>query len=301
VLFVKLDANYAEDAAVAALGRDARLLFVDSICWAKRTGSCDGRVTRAVLRRLAWDSTTPCGVLADELVQAGVWTEDDDGWTIRSYTKWQQTPDDVEEAKAKRSAHASAAARARWGNAPDDAPECPSMMPDDARASCSDMLTHDARHAIEQSRAEQSRASITLLSESDAPSAKPRSERVIVSDAEWNAWWSAYPRKDAKAKARERYTQARKAGVSAESLLGALQAQAKAWRIEGKETRFMPMAATWLHQRRFEDELGEEPKSAPKAKGRADGMEPCPLGCGELFLSMQEATDHAVQCWEARQ
>lgn len=71
-------------------------------------------------------------------------------------------------------------------------------------------------------------------------------------DAEFNEFWSAYPRKNAKAHARKAYAKARKT-ISASALLAAV----KAWPFDDQVRNgsdFRPYAASWLNGERWEDE-----------------------------------------------
>lgn len=77
-------------------------------------------------------------------------------------------------------------------------------------------------------------------------------ERLYTPDFE--VWWKAYPRKTAKPKALESYAKLRADGVSAKAMLDGLNKACKEWEAEGTEPRYVPYPATWLNQRRFEDE-----------------------------------------------
>lgn len=70
-------------------------------------------------------------------------------------------------------------------------------------------------------------------------------------DAEFENFWSAYPRKNAKGPAKKAFAKARKA-ISAEKLLAAVNA----WPFPEPSERgdFRPYAASWLNAERWEDE-----------------------------------------------
>ncbi|QEH97309.1 helix-turn-helix domain-containing protein [Gluconobacter thailandicus] len=70
-------------------------------------------------------------------------------------------------------------------------------------------------------------------------------------ETEFETFWSAYPRKNAKGPAKKAFTKARKA-ISAEKLLAAVNA----WPFPEPSERgdFRPYAASWLNAERWEDE-----------------------------------------------
>ena len=80
--------------------------------------------------------------------------------------------------------------------------------------------------------------------------------------ARFDSFWQVYPRKDAKSKAKEAWAKLEAWGVDPDlmvHILAAVAAQKKTeqWQREGG--RFIPMAATWINQRRWEDEVNSAP------------------------------------------
>ena len=70
-------------------------------------------------------------------------------------------------------------------------------------------------------------------------------------------FWSKYPRRDNKKRAKDKYVQLRKSGTEKDDILDGLNSYIKQWRTSGTEPEFIPMASTWLHQERFSDEFCE--------------------------------------------
>ena len=64
-------------------------------------------------------------------------------------------------------------------------------------------------------------------------------------------FWQLYPRKEGKLKAKEAYI---RCGVEEDVLLGALVRQSRCQQWQREEGRYIPLPATWLNQRRWEDE-----------------------------------------------
>ena len=79
----------------------------------------------------------------------------------------------------------------------------------------------------------------------------------ILVDDDFEAFWAAYPKRNGpnpKTKAREKYKQMRKAKVSHETLMDGVNKLAKS--RENEDPTFTPQAATWINQRRWEDDCG---------------------------------------------
>lgn len=77
-LHIQLSVDYADDEKFAETSRSARLLYVDSLCMAKRLLN-DGTVTRAQLDKLMYpERPAAAKKAADELVATGAWIWDED-------------------------------------------------------------------------------------------------------------------------------------------------------------------------------------------------------------------------------
>jgi hypothetical protein len=100
-----------------------------------------------------------------------------------------------------------------------------------------------------------SRSVVTSVS---ATSTKPRpktaSKHHAPDPAAFDAFWDAYPRKVGKQEAIRAYTKALKITDSA-TLLTAIVAHAAYWAKAGRDQEGIPHAATWLNNRRWEDQL----------------------------------------------
>lgn len=83
-------------------------------------------------------------------------------------------------------------------------------------------------------------------------------------DDAFDAFWSAYPRKIGKEKARTSFKSAMKK-TTLETMLAAIEAQKRSdqWQRDGGQ--YIPHPSTWLNQGRWEDEVTE--------RGRQDGAE----------------------------
>ena len=70
-----------------------------------------------------------------------------------------------------------------------------------------------------------------------------------------NEFWVAYPRKDNKKRAKDKYWKLRNSGIEKETIMNGLKSYIRQWKKAGTESEFIPMASTWLNQERYEDEL----------------------------------------------
>ena len=88
-----------------------------------------------------------------------------------------------------------------------------------------------------------------------------RARKPSRTDAEFEAFWSAWPRKDGKQSARKAFDKV-PSSVPVELLVSAIRRQecSDQWRHDSG--RYIPLPATWLNQARWEDEgiKREEPK-----------------------------------------
>ena len=78
-------------------------------------------------------------------------------------------------------------------------------------------------------------------------------------EREFESFWQLYPRKEGKMKAKMAYI---KSDVGLSVILGALGRQLSCEQWQQENGRFIPLPATWLNQRRWEDE------PAPVSQGR---------------------------------
>ena len=81
----------------------------------------------------------------------------------------------------------------------------------------------------------------------------------------FEGFWLTYPRKIGKAPARQKYDQAIKKGFSNEDIIEGARRFRDHVEGNGTEPKYIPHAATWLHQERWADDLSGE-----QAKGSTD-------------------------------
>ena len=84
------------------------------------------------------------------------------------------------------------------------------------------------------------------------PNTNPNPNARETRGADFEKFWSAYPRKEGKQKARSAFE---KVTVDLDILLVALEAQKKSSQWTKDNGQFIPHAATWLNGKRWEDQL----------------------------------------------
>jgi len=84
---------------------------------------------------------------------------------------------------------------------------------------------------------------------------KGTKKRMTYDDPGFQAFWSAYPRKAAKANALKAFEKLNPDGDLMKMMIGALSRWSKSEQWTKDNGQFVPHASTWLNGRRWEDEL----------------------------------------------
>ena len=92
---------------------------------------------------------------------------------------------------------------------------------------------------------------------------KGTKKRMTYDDPGFQAFWSAYPRKTAKANAFKAFEKLNPDGDLIKIMLGALSRWSKSEQWIKDNGQFIPHASTWLNGRRWEDELPQENYGLP--------------------------------------
>ena len=175
---------------------------------------------------------------------------------------WKLTPDgwvnrraiaEIAKANAK-SDSARSAAQSRYADAPANAERTQSertcVDPADAeqRARVSDVRRQTSVPDPDQSKIQ--------------PLDRPRVDRRPKADTEFDAFWSAYPRKIGKGAARKAWARATDRPHVA-AMIANIRAHVDSdqWQRDGGQ--FIPHPATWLNQKRWDDEPGPQAGSIP--------------------------------------
>lgn len=100
----------------------------------------------------------------------------------------------------------------------------------------------------------------TSINTNDVSKALSNTE-ALVSNEEFNTFWAAYPKKNAKLNAQKAFA---KVDVPLNVLLDALERQKASWDWQKEGGKYIPLPATWLNGRRWEDEDIAAPQPSPR-------------------------------------
>lgn len=160
----------------------------------------------------------------------------------------------VDDQQAAISAYAES--RESSGNPPETLPSPPEILRPEQGAGSREEEEHLSSDddASVDGGGEESAAQTATSSESSEPDG-------------WDAFWSAFPRKDGKTDAKAAYVKAiKKRGITPELLAGAAASYAKRMKSERTERAKIKMGQGWLNSERWEDETartGAEPTYKP--------------------------------------
>ena len=102
------------------------------------------------------------------------------------------------------------------------------------------------------------------------PNTNPNPNARDTRGAAFEKFWSAYPRKEGKQKARMAFD---KVTVPLDVLLSAIESQKKSAQWNKDDGRFIPHATTWLNGKRWEDQMPMDTSIPKGASGRLGDAE----------------------------
>lgn len=269
--WVKLDDGFFRHRKVVQAGRDARDLALASWCFSSATLS-DGFIPEAALRQLAADAQVTANPrkLAARLVEVGLWEEAAGGYQIHDYLTYNPTREAVEAARA---ANAARIAAWRAGKAPRNGVTDPvtNGMTNGVGNGFPHPMTPSPRGS---SRTEDPAEEQTPVPKHPSSPAKSGTKALVRTYAtEFDAWWSAYPRRIKKEAAYRAYQKRRdEDGRSAEALLRAAERYADWFEAEHGELEYVPYPSSWLNG--HEDEEWENGRPAGAGSKRNRKREP---------------------------
>jgi uncharacterized protein YdaU (DUF1376 family) len=110
-----------------------------------------------------------------------------------------------------------------------------------------------------------------------------------------NDFWSLYPRRDNKKRAKDKYVSLRKSGIEKDIIIDGLKSYIKQWKNAGTQSEFIPMASTWLNQERYDDELISSAKTVNNLKIKKKYNWMC-AECGKEETTTKELTINEKLC-----
>ncbi|MEV8610091.1 hypothetical protein AB0383_19565 [Amycolatopsis sp. NPDC051373] len=253
----KVDDNLHSHVKAMRAGVEAMGLWVLAGSWAADQLT-DGWVPTYAAQRLAANAEA----LASRLVDAGLWhvgsNNGEDGWWFHEWCDRQPTRDEVLDRRQKR-AEAGRKGGQRSGQARRGAVEATVQATGEANASAS------AQAETKQNRTP-SRPVPSLKDLSNQGSDK------AALDAEFDAFWAVYPRREAKKGSRAKFSRAVKDGTSAEIIVAAAKRYAAYVAAVGREREKIKIPTTWLNQGCWDDELDDAGVTGPPTGDPAEWL-----------------------------
>lgn len=243
--WVKVDDGYFRHPKIVRAGKDARDLDLAGMCYAS-ANLTDGFIPNEALPHLAAEAGVrqPARLVA-KLLEVVRWELGDGGHWVHDYLDYNPSR---EETLAARRANAERVASWRAGKKGGNAPS------NDVSNAVTNGVGNASPHAPSPSRTPKASSPLEHPAERQTSEAEhtPPGERALAlrdtSEADFEAWWKAYPRREGKHAAKLSYEKRRKAGRSAESLLRAATHYAERFEREGGELRYVKHPATFLNQ-----------------------------------------------------
>lgn len=297
--WVKLDDQFFSHPKVLPLSKGAKLLYLSGLAYASAQLT-DGRLNpSAVVLAARTVSVSP--KLADELVAAGLWDSTEGIYAIHDYLTYNPDRASVLAHRAEVSGLRAAAGRiggVRSGesrrekieakpkqNASPFAYEAtkqnrsPVPYPSPTPTTSVDQLEETNTNPNTNNGAAPPAAAVLALPAS-------RAAQRPTYGADFEAWWSAYPRHEAKKPALDAYNVRRRAGRSASALLAAAKNLAGYVDEHGTPTEKIPHATTFLNQHRDE---GWENGPPDQRRSNVNGLRIAPRDEPRGFQGIREA------------
>jgi hypothetical protein len=277
--WIRLDDQFPDHPKVLAAGPAASWLYVCGIGYCNRLLT-DGLIPSGQVRKLAdVDNATE---LAGKLVEAGLWEQVEGGYQVHDFLDYQPS---AEQVKAERADNAKR--QQDWrdrkkeqrnavtntvtdtvSNAPRNGTVTPAPYP--PRTPSRSLPDPDPEERVTPP------IPPTPLRPARPAAAPPdRPEKAIP--VGFSAFWEVWPKREGKSDALAAWRKLRPDDDTIQSILDAIPRQqaAKDWPREN--WRYCPLPASWLNQRRWEDEIPDPPPKGEreligKDKERAEVM-----------------------------
>lgn len=101
-------------------------------------------------------------------------------------------------------------------------------------------------------------------------------KKIKPSIGMFDQFWKAYPRKIGKGAAETAWKKIKEPGATLVLILEAIERQKESQDWQKENGQYIPNPATWLNQRRWEDEVSNQPARPPQRKGAVQYERPKP-------------------------
>jgi hypothetical protein len=259
--WVRLDDAFPSHRKVRRLSDAAFRMHVSALCWSSKYLT-DGHISTEDISMVTDldDRSDPeiFHSVTKELVQRGLWHDSDhpcpdcptagEGWVIHNYLDLNPSSDVVQKQRQLATDRQRRSRERRHGVSTDTDTTINSMSRRDNPVTHGPVTApHSHSHSPTQER------------KHTAVSDKPKRVRT-TDDPNFDKFWNAYPRKEAKGAARRAWTKAI-TKTNVERIIAA--AENYATRSRGQEPRFIAHASTWLNSERWDDQPPARTRPAP--------------------------------------
>ncbi|MER6942525.1 hypothetical protein ABT294_00755 [Nonomuraea sp. NPDC000554] len=270
--YAPLSATYATDDAVIEAGENAELLYVRGLAFCAASES-DGFITRAQLKRFVGAGMDDVMDRADRLVEVGLWEEEEGGYFVRAWLKWNASAEEL--GRARRKDRERKAAK----KAPPVLEEAGSEQPAEGVTESSDhsernpdgIQSEGVAESVDHSAGSpdgfqpragarvEARAGDSLHStpHNSFPPDPPRGGRGLSraeSERMFDAFWKIYPRKVGKTEARKSWDKAVKKGADPDRVIEGARSYARDPHRMANDIQYTAHPSTWLNHGRWDDE-----------------------------------------------
>lgn len=249
--WVKVDDQFFRHPKVLAAGRDARDLYLVGLCYCAQ-GLTDGFIPSQALRVLAAEAEIDTGpASAARLVETGLWEPTEGGYTVHDYHEYQPTKERV---IATREARAEAGSRGGKQKASNLLEQNASKTLANAKQKSTPYPSRTPTHPKDEEDTP------PLPPDGGTPAAAPPDvpPKSVRSKAEetrgFDAFWEVWPKREGKAAALAAWRRVPKDPDTLQAIVDAVTAQAVAKDWPRDNFRYCPNPATWINQKRWEDE-----------------------------------------------
>jgi hypothetical protein len=251
--WVRIDDGFADHPKLLAVGLAGVVLQLRALCYCSRNLT-DGFVPDSALPILLHDIRQK--EIVSRMISARLWERSEGGYALHDYLKYQQRRKDVLAGRRR-----AARRVAKWRASKRNAHVTP--LHSDTYA-VSNASPHPHPHP-----------SSTTTTKARSTTPKPPS----ASPPGFADFWTAYPKRKAKADAEKAWRSLNPDDALRATILAAVAVQSKnpEWRKGDPPGQFVPLPATWLRGRRWQDEAGPtkqawETPQERAAKGDFSGL-----------------------------
>lgn len=239
--YVKIDDDIFRNPKVVRVSTVAKLIYVASICYCGNQLT-DGFIPRNAARTLSADAGVNYSPkIVKELINAGLWLESEDGYTIHDYLEHNES---AEKVHAKKEAARKRMERLRSGDVRANNQRTHGEVRDTDTTTDTSPNGEDIPPTPKRNR----KKSQTLT-----PEQMTRFER----------WYSVFPRKVNRAKAEEKWAEI----DPDDDLTDVMVSKTEEWSASPDWTKnggqYVPHPATWLHNKRWTDGSPSQASDAP--------------------------------------